>query len=360
MTDFYLPILKSKLGEFRALSLLSPELKDRIVPFFEITPMEWDHAFQAKPKTIKEHLENFSAKIFKFWPRDNAFIGTHLIMDKKIDGQPCIEYLYHHLAQRNICPIPIVQLASSEEFLDSILKLKKYFRFSEIGLRITLDDISSEFLQENIDNLLIKLECEAEFVHLIFDLADSDFSKIEEFSDVIVSVLEVFPLILKWRSFSLCGAAFPPTNLIKSGNNEVPRNDWNVYKLVVAKVSNRIEELTINFGDYGIVSAGYIEFDPVKMTRSANIRYTSSEIWIVIKGKKLKVSKDFLQYYDQCNEIVNSDYYLGSSYSAGDAHLLLCANRETTPGSPNVWNWVGNNHHFAKVLRDLFSSSDGF
>ena len=113
----------------------------------------------------------------------------------------------------------------------------------------------------------------------------------------------------------------------------------------------------INFGDYSVVAPGYFEFDPTKMSRSANIRYTHNDIWYVVKGKALKKSIDFQQYIAQATNIINSGFYLGEGFSEGDSHLSKCSNGQTTPGSPTVWNWVGNNHHFTKVVSDLFASS---
>jgi Beta protein len=92
------------------------------------------------------------------------------------------------------------------------------------------------------------------------------------------------------------------------------------------------------------------------MSRSANIRYTHDDIWYVIKGKALKKSEDYKQYVIQATEILNSQYYMGETFSEGDTHLKKCSKGETTPGSPTVWSWVGNNHHFTKVVSDLFAN----
>ena len=77
--NFYLPILKSKSGEFTALSKLGPTAKKKITPLFEVTPLEWDHSQQAKPKTLDDHLMAFCKKFRSKWASDNCFIDTSLL-----------------------------------------------------------------------------------------------------------------------------------------------------------------------------------------------------------------------------------------------------------------------------------------
>jgi hypothetical protein len=91
------------------------------------------------------------------------------------------------------------------------------------------------------------------------------------------------------------------------------------------------------------------------MSSSANIKYTHDEIWIIAKGKALKKASSYLQYISLAGNIVSSKYYFGEKFSEGDYHLAKCVRKEEKAGSPSTWNWVGNNHHFTKVILDLFA-----
>ena len=66
-SKFYVPILKSKSGEFMALSKLNSRAKKSIAPLFEVTPLEWDHSEQKKPKTLDDHLTSFCKKFITKW-----------------------------------------------------------------------------------------------------------------------------------------------------------------------------------------------------------------------------------------------------------------------------------------------------
>jgi len=357
IANFYLPVLKSKLGEFDALSKLNPDTKKSVVPLLDITPMEWDHSTNAKPKTIEVHLQNFCKKMIKKWPSDNTFIDTYLINDKNPDGISCFEYISKLLNSYGIHPLPIARVTNQEIAITGIKNVLATNSIQEIGIRVLISDLTSPDLRTNLQSLQSKLNISPANCHLILDLFDADFTNPNDFSDGIVYVLADFPNLSEWKSFTVCGGSFPATNLIKPGVNLVPRNEWKFYNLLLEKLKAEPHNRPINYGDYSMVAPGYVEFDPTKMSRSANIRYTHNDIWYVIKGKALKKSVDFKQYIAQATTILNSEYYFGETFSQGDAHLKKCSKGETTSGNPTVWNWVGNNHHFTKVVSDLFSNS---
>lgn len=357
INEFYLPVLKSKQGEFDALSKLSDETKKSIVPLLEITPMEWDHATKVKPRTIEVHLQSFCKKVIKKWPSNNSFIDTSLINDKQPDGLSCIEYVFKLLYEKEISPIPVIQITSQDNFLSGIEMISLMYGLEHVGMRVTINDLTSPDLETKIETLLAKIQFRPENVHLILDLNAADFTNSDDFADGILQALGSFPKLQSWKSFTICGGSFPATNLIKVGVNQIPRNEWVFYKKLIEKMGVESFNRRINFGDYSMVAPGYFEFDPTKMSRSANIRYTHNDIWYVVKGKALKKSEDFKQYIAQAITILNSGFYLGEQFSEGDSHLKKCSVGETTPGSPTVWNWVGNNHHFTKVVSDLFASS---
>ena len=55
---FYYPILKWKQGEYKALHSLNPQIKDRICPIIEITPIGYDPESKENRITIDEHIKD--------------------------------------------------------------------------------------------------------------------------------------------------------------------------------------------------------------------------------------------------------------------------------------------------------------
>lgn len=355
--NFYLPILKSKLGEFNALSKLDVKTRRHLMPLFEIVPLEYDQGLRTKPRTLAEHLTLFCNRYEKKWGSSNSFIDTHLI--EKIDlpnHSTPLDYIFGLLHEKNLSPIPVIGIASPSFQKRSIDLIKLMYGLDEIGIRISPSDITSPNFENDLAVIMDELGFSPEASHLIFDLKDSDFSMIEDLSDSIIDILEMFPHLATWKSFTICGTSFPPSQAIKPGVAAIPRNEWGFYRMLLEKLKDKSMMRHINYGDYSIVTPGYLEFDPTKMSSSANIRYTHDLVWYVMKGKALKKKGDNQQYFGLAKGIIDSKYFLGKDFSEGDAHILKCANKKTTAGSPAVWNWVGNNHHFTKVVKDLFSN----
>lgn len=351
---FYLPILKSKQGEFAALSKLNLDSKKMIVPLFEVTPLEWDQTERKIPRSLNDHLKSFCKK-FNMWGNNNCFIDVGLLNFNNIDNTNMIEDLYEMLFELNYFPIPVVRIDSTKLFNNALIIVLKKGAFKEIAIRVNPADVTSEDFELKITSILKRLKISVRQAHIIFDLKDSNFSEVENFSDSIVAILEEFPMLKLWKSFTIAGTAFPPSNQIKEGVSEFKRNDWGFYKMLLTKLKATKYYRSINYGDYSIVSPEYFEFNPKIMKSSAVIKYTHNEKWIVAKGNALKNSADYLQYRKLAKDIYKSKYYMGENFSQGDLHLSKCANGEGTPGAPSTWNWVGNNHHFTKVISDLLA-----
>ncbi len=355
-TNFYLPILKSKLGEFTALGNLNPEFKKQIAPLFEVTPLEWDQSERKVPRTLNDHLDSFCKKLVRKWPSSECFIDTGLLNWKENDSTDQIEYIFDRLAACNIRPTPIITLTSTEAFKIAFLKIAEKYSIKEIGLRVNPKDLSPEF-KDNLIGLTSFTGFSPNQCHLIFDLVDANFSEIDNIADSVVGVLEDFPFAEDWKSFTVAGTAFPSSNLIKEGRSEYARNEWKFYSTLLTKLKESTFKRRVNYGDYSIVNPAYFEFNPKIMKASANIRYTHHDKWIVVKGTALKEAKDYAQYKKLVKAIVESNDYLGEGFSKGDLHMAKCARNEEGPGAPSVWNWVANNHHFVKVISDLSAIS---
>lgn len=360
MTDrFYLPLLKSKAGEFTALSKLFPKHKEKIIPLFDITKLEFDHSDNEKPKTLADHVNSFCKKVLKSWFANPFFVDTSLINDERIEGKHPLECIYEILAEKDVTPMPVIYPSSTEEYRTVIVGLMRSYFIENVGIRVTIEDVTRPSFEVTLEELLSDIGIEADECHLVLDLKDADFSKYEDFSDAIADVIVDFPLIDDWKSFTVAGGAFPSISTIKEVDSPklVPRNDWRFYNTLLPKLEAAGTTRNVNFGDYSIVSPSYFEFNPKIMSTSANIRYTLKNNWYVVKGTKLKKSIDFQQYFGQAQKIATSRYYAGERFSDGDAHIKKCAAKKTTTGNANTWIAVGTNHHFTRVITDLFSTS---
>jgi hypothetical protein len=359
---YYLPILKARSGEFKALSNLRETQKDLIAPLLEVTNMEFDFEEGAKPKvpkTIENHLERFCDKLKRKWGRSNCFVDSDLVNNVEIPGTSCLELIYDDLKKVNVLPIPVIRASADIAFCGIVAKILRENSINEVAIRATPEDVTSPDFRENLDNILTTIAVPPANCHFVLDLKDSDFSATNEIAEAVMFILENFPHFNEWKAFTVSAGAFPSTGKIKATVSQIPRYDWMFFKSIRTKLRSKPFARQINFGDYSIVASTYLKFDPRKMSSSANIRYTLDDHWLVLKGKALKTSEDFKQYVSQAKEIVKSGFFMGEKFSAGDNHFLKCIKGEVKPGNSTVWNWVGNNHHFTKVLSDLFSTPAG-
>jgi hypothetical protein len=245
--EFYLPILKSKFGEFTALSKLDNVQKESIAPLFEITPLEWDQTERKVPRTLHDHLDSFCKKVSTKWPSGNCFIDSGLLHWNGIDNRKEIEYVFDKLSVKGIYPSPIVTLSSPNDLLDSILNIKKNHGIKDVGIRVTPKDVTALEFNDNMGEILEYLGLLPTNCHLIFDLADSNFSDVDNFSDSILATLETFPYLVQWRSFTIAGTAFPASNLIKEGITDFSRNEWMLYLQLLEKTEKSEFKRPINF-----------------------------------------------------------------------------------------------------------------
>ena len=295
-TKFYMPILKSKAGEFSALTNLSEPHKKRIVPLFDITNVDYDHEEAKISKTIDEHLLGFCKKVIKYWPVNPMFIDTVLVNNEMVNGKSALQFVFELLAVKNITPMPVVYPNSSNKHLDTIVLLKMLYPIENIAIRLTVDHVYDPEFKNKIDKIISNLGISPVDCHLIFDLKDSDFSQTEDFADGIIDVIGDFPYFNEWLTVTIAGGAFPTISKIKASPQLVPRNDWKLYNILKTKISKTDFNRSLNFGDYSIVAPAFFEFNPKIMTTSANIRYTLTDYWYVVKGRALKKSIDWQQF----------------------------------------------------------------
>jgi hypothetical protein len=355
INKFYMPILKTKQGEFLALSLLNRSIQGYVVPLIEVTNIEFDNEENTTPKTIEQHLDTVTERIEKKWGRSNAFLDAHLLNDTTPGGMNPVTYIYNRLSAGIAFPSPVLRLSTPESIKNAISGIMADNNLKEAAIRIFIADLMVQEFSENIRELLDYFKLDPSRVHIVLDLAGADFSNSEDFTDSILDQLKTFPEFLNWKSFTVCGGSFPKTNLLKAGESTVPRGEWTFYRKLISKIKEQEFNRHINYGDYGIIAPGHFKFDFKKMDRSANIRYTHDDVWFVVKGNSIKLNGNG-QYIGLAKDIVKSDYFLGEHFSDGDSHLKKCTLKDGKAGNTTVWKKVGFNHHFAKVMADLRAS----
>jgi hypothetical protein len=159
-----------------------------------------------------------------------------------------------------------------------------------------------------------------------------------------------------WRSITVASGAFPESMSAFSSVGEwtTPRLDRTIWVDVCAQLHEG--ERVPWFGDYAVQVPDPEAIDPRVMRMSANIRYTSTDDWLVLKGRTIS-GKNAKATYDEfrvlCEELVDHSLYRGETFSPGDRYIRECADQVETAGNAETWRRNGTSHHLAHVVHAL-------
>lgn len=346
MFHHYVPILKTKQGEFNGLKEMEDALAQGMTPLFEILP-EMFNVTKTRPNA-KSIDKNIVGTFRKGWERDSPFF---------LDGK----YLPPLLLKR----LPAIAQAISDEG-GSVIPVTgperntKYQAVARqivqqmgggICFRVPLaDGLDIDALNNDLSLLCHYHGVGPHEVHLVLDLG-SIGHLVPFMAQALTMTANRIAWLADWKTYTIAATGYPNVLTIPPGQNGLlKRREWLLWKQLVQEESaTRIPD----FGDYTINSPALLEFDPLKMKLSAKIRYTTDEDWLAIKGRQLKGNGG--QFHRLARQLVERVEYCGPMFSAGDKYILECANHQQGPGNPMTWVRVGVNHHMTFVVKQLAS-----
>lgn len=353
---YYVPILQWRRGEQKALEFLDQSIKDRILPLIEIVPIPWDYENDTPSKTLDKHLENIGDILQKsLVPIDTLFLDLNLLdKDEKLkNGQHPLTYIIDEARRKSLKVIPVTGFNRDSNYQNEV---KKAYLADKLGvcIRITDDDLLD--INSNIDSLLNKLSINPSDIYVIIDL--KYIAPDEEKRNILTSIniINSLPYLNEWKMLILCATAFPEnTSSIQADSIEyISRTEWNIWEYIYNN-KNKLKRMPL-YGDYVISNPEYFEMDPRLMRMTANIRYTSNNDFIVLKGKNIR-EYGWEQASKLCKKLINMQEYCGQTFSWGDKYIYDCAQEVKSTGNAEIWRRVGTNHHLTFVVNQLSTLS---
>ncbi|MDO7787232.1 beta family protein [Desulforamulus aquiferis] len=352
-SKYYVPILKWKRGEQKALEFLSDQHKERLTPLIEIVPIPYDYANDRPQKAIDDHLKDIGNQLSTSWGKEKPiFLDLYWLDDSerlKDDRHP-LEFIRSEASQKGINLIPVTGTTRSDDYNEAV---KEAYIQDKLGVCIRLEDEDFLDIDSALEDLLEQLCVKPEQVDLVIDFKYTSPSDERKNILSMVSVINSIANINVWRNLILCCSAFPenmsglPNDII----TPIPRTEWITWKALVN--TKKIRRMPV-FGDYCIGSPGYVEMDPRIMNMTANVRYTVENDWLIAKGKSIK-KHGGEQYYALCQGLTRHPQYCGHAFSWADQVIFDCAKRKCGPGNAETWRRVGTNHHLSFVVEQLSS-----
>lgn len=350
--NYYVPLLRWRAGEYRALKRLSDACRQRTVPLIEVLPPDYDFALRQPKKHIDEQLKPFAKQIEDHWPGRPALVdGVQIDPPTRMgDGRHPLAFIFDEARAKGLNLVPVTALdrdASYQQSVQGIIAADG----RGVGLRCGLEEALDPDFEANVRGLLAQLGCPANAVDILLDLGNPKFDPQDPLIAIITSVLASGGIFASAKSVTMLATSFPDSlTTLQYGLDFLPRREWLLYKALMAALPDPVRRP--GFGDYAVAAVEFPKGDMRFMRGSPNVRYAVDDAWLVAKAKRQK-SNNHHAYPGLCGALVASGRFAGRAFSEGSKYIDGCRLGTEKMGNPTTWKWVATNHHITKVVADL-------
>lgn len=341
----YIPVLKVKRGEKRALAQVAPAIRARIVPLLEVVERQPDKS------TLSSHL-------------DTAFGGlaegvegyTRFMLDTReleSEGSAAAANVFDRAASVGLKFTPVTGVTRTHDVAATL-----QYEARGVALRLTRAEFEQGDLPIRLEQFLVEHGLDPSAVDLIVDLGAADDMVAEGIANLTSAFLAVVPAWPSWRTFSIVGCAFP-LNLAKISAHThavVERAEWKAWRDYLHAHRSELDRLP-TFGDHAIQHVKGVEgFDPRLHAVSAAVRYALPADWLLIKGQSTRVRPPSDQFPVLARRLVSGDlkaHFRGGGHCAGCLDIALAAQGAPKLGSAEAWRRLGTIHHLTVAAEQI-------
>ena len=339
--NHYVPMLKLKMGEVRALEHLAPEDKDNLTPLFEITPVPWDYSEDVPAKTLDQHLSKVVINLKKCGlPR--AFFLDFKYVEQEMPGAAVCPMLgiFSAAQAEGMTPIPVVGINRSEDYLKRVEAIA--LSAGCVCIRLEGDDFDSDDYGDKVLELADRYKCEPGQTDLIIDMGQIPTNGLSPFVVGLKNIIRFFPKLGEWRTLTVASSSFPDSLSSFQANTAeaTPRAEYDLWLRLIGGSTTLKRKPA--FGDYAVASPAPFDMDPRMMSLGAKIKYTLDEAWLIVKGRGISKGGS-KQFHGLAEYIANRDEFKGAEFCYGDKYIADCAIKECGPGNQTTWE-IGRAH----------------
>ena len=358
MDTNYLPILKARRGELKALSQLNASTKGNVIPLIDIPRADLDKENGTENTNLESHIVKKATNIRSSWGNNFLFyIDLHdFDLSKRLsDGTHPMNYLMNYLRNLGLKAIPTTDLARDESYN---FALAKEIAKDQRGYLIRIyeeDMINTNELHTNLRNILKVLRQNPEDTHVLLYFESILGRDPYEIASITMDIINELPSVTSCRSLSMAASGMPQTlsEKVKPGEKGIiKRTEFEAFKTVLLN-GNKLKR-TPNFGDYAIVHPTHRPYKQQAISIAPSIRYTTSEEWLILRGVSTKKHpKKMGQYHELSEELIKHPEFQGSNFCYGDREITKISNNIGSPRIPNIWVGIGCNHHMTYIVQQL-------
>lgn len=346
----YVPILKGKEGEFKALGELYLADKAAITPLIEVVPVPWDYAEEQPSRSVEAHLEPLGRKLHTAWGDERPlFVDLGLLGEDAAGGLHPLEFVLNATRATGVRVIPVTGLDRDAPTQTAVRNAAAQDG-EGVCIRLRPIDVAQGNLGAQLPALLETLQVLPGDVDLILDYHAVALGHGPLLPVLMQAHIGLLPNLSSWRTLTVAATAFPQdlTDFGPASTSTIERVEWEVWSNLRGLPLHRIPA----FGDYAISHPEMNEMDPRMLRMSAAIRYTIPGEWLVLKGRNVR-DHGFAQFHTLSSTLVNRVEYAGQNFSWGDDYIWKCAHHQCGPGNATTWRQVGTNHHMTCVTTQI-------
>ncbi|MDD5330156.1 MAG: beta family protein [Sulfuricella sp.] len=362
MAPKYLPILKAKPGELKALANSKTSVSAKVLPLFDVGRLS-ERTRQAKrfseTSTVTcAYLDEVAESIAKVRKGSSALVDAYQWPPNSATetGEHVIPYIYGKLASLGVKAIPVIGYDrwDSTQYRAAMMQLElspEDYYCLRLDSHAIEDAAEPEFFEEQLTTILDDLQIDPSRCAVLLDFGDISHASIEDILDQGAKIVEQLDSF-GFRRIATAGCSLPPTidGAVKKPNStgKVLRKEMLVWQML------RTQYPHINwlFGDYGVRSPNIGE-DVVSPHTNGKIRHTIDKHFFIVRGHSVQIGAKGGQMYDLAKRLVESQHYLGPEFSWGDSQILQCSLGQGTPGNSTTWIAIDTNHHIAYAVAEV-------
>jgi hypothetical protein len=344
--DHYVPVLKIKQGEKKALQQVSAQIRSRMTPLLEVVERN-----AATSPTVAKHLDT----AFKDLKNAVAGFPRYLLDCREIapDGPGAATEVFSRAAKLGIPFAPVTGLSRAVDE-----KAALAHRANGIAIRLTRDEFEEGRIPGELPTFMKAYGLAPGEVDLILDISAVENMVTPGIEALTNAFLGDVPAKQQWRTLTVSGCAFPlgMGGVDRNSYDLVERSEWLAWRDGLHANRAHLERLP-TFSDCVIQHPSGVEgFDPRIMPVSAAIRYGLPDQWLLIKGVSTRMIPPGEQFPDLATQLVYghlTGYFAGAAHCRGCAAMHAAANGAPKLGSAAVWRRLGTVHHITRAVEGI-------
>lgn len=355
-TRAYVPVIKNKAGELRALTKASPAVWERMTPVIELVGP------RKPPLTYKQQrIDGWILRVKAAVKSRPFFLDTvRLNASHPVDGalgkQAALSAIHECANRRGLSVVPVLRvdregMRAVDLVRDSAASGGRGGALRYSILRAALPPSGSH--TSVLAAALKRVDLDVARADVLIDLgylAADDEVHPDDLKDALDEVLAVG----KWRSVVLLGSSMPRMlgGIVTEGSlGEIPRREWTLWSALKAQHPSRLP----TYGDFAIQNPAPPSDEGGGISMRANIRYTLGDRTLVVRGKGPVAQAGQEQYRELCQQLVSTPGFAGAAYTWGDDQISQCAAGTIEPGAQDQWRGAGSSHHFRVVTEQIMA-----